>query len=145
MRELFNRIGGFNENQRVDEDTELSARLIGLEHTPRHSDSPGVLVRRGWQDDTGKSTQLTFSTADERITQCYLRTYSENAELFHNRPHDKIFLIKRYLRRAAKSRGISEPLRHVRDFSPKMRVPDLMMYLLVKKARSGIKHAFGRP
>lgn len=72
-RQVFFDVGGLDEQQTVDEDTDLCCRLLGAGYEPTYLPMAAVLLAR----DSG-TPRLTNSTRAHEIAACYHRTYTKN-------------------------------------------------------------------
>lgn len=97
-KERFERVGAFDPEQIIDEDTDLCVRLLGLGLCPWYEPEPGMLVYRS----TNIGAQLTTSTPQSTGLACYRRTHDKNVDRFKNFSAMHLFLTTRYLRRVVK-------------------------------------------
>lgn len=117
-RDTFGQIGGFTEEQVIDEDTDLCLRLIARKKQPWYEVEPGTIVYRGYVPASEKAAQLTVSTASLIGLDCYRRTHDRNANSFPAYSRERWFLFTRFLRRAAKQGQRETAWTFVRGLSP---------------------------
>lgn len=72
-RELFISFGGLCELQLVDEDTDLCCRLIAKGHAPWFTPEPATIL-----DRNPDIPRLTNASSNDKIAECYLRTFERN-------------------------------------------------------------------
>lgn len=80
QKDLFQKVGGFDHKQTVDEDTDLCCRLLAIGENPYYMKFPGIKLNRDDNID-----RLTSSTKTRMIAECYKRTFDKNIyKLTHN-------------------------------------------------------------
>lgn len=80
-RSLFKAVGGLSLDHKIDEDTDLSCRLLAAGHPPWIDPLPAMIL-----DRVAETPRLTSATDAETRALCYLRTFQRNiAALRHER------------------------------------------------------------
>lgn len=128
----FERVGAFDLEQIIDEDTDLCVRLLGLGLYPWYEPEPGMLVYRGILTSRNSGHQLTSSTPNLVGLKCYFRTYERNVTRFDLYSSMRWFLATRYIRRAVKVLGFSESVKFAWSVNPLLISVLLYLYVVVK-------------
>ena len=102
-RTTFQSLGGLDEAQTIDEDTDLCCRLIGKGLNPWYLKTPAVNVSR--RDGVERLTQ---SNDIEQKLECYTRTLVNNFKYFHHDPDACAYLIDRVHRVICKNGDLGE-------------------------------------
>ena len=120
----YQSLGGLDEAQTIDEDTDLCCRLIGTGLNPWYLKTPAANVSR--RDGVERLTQ---SNDIEQKLACYTRTPVNNFKYFHHDPDACAYLIDRVHRVIFKNGDLGEltrlskyripahlqPLHHLRE------------------------------
>ena len=89
-RELYIKLGGLDELQRIDEDTDLCCRLIGSGFNPWYIKAPATKVSR----HDGLERLTSTSNAKDKV-DCYSRTLHKNFAYFPLNSEAREFLLDR--------------------------------------------------
>ena len=130
-RDTFMNVGLFDTGWTVDEDTDVSLRLIEKGYAPWFSAEPGILMRvnRPASGDLGQFTHINSDKAVRAYRQTYERHRSAHAPFSRWR----YFLATRYLRHAAKGGSAGAAAGYVLRNEPM--APLLLGYLALKTFR----------
>lgn len=101
-RGLFLEAGGLNGRLRVNEDTDLCLRLMGLGHWPWRGTLAGVSVLQRNSGKTGAPSVTRKTGAAERA-ECFRAIRSSNAEFLAQAPLLRKFLLRRQLKMLARA------------------------------------------
>lgn len=101
-KNLFEKIGGLDEEIRTGEDIDLCVRLYAGGYQAWYEASPGVRVHRRYEGLHG-IPNITASTKAGEKASYGLRIYKKNSSLFPVFSREKWFLMERYVRRSVKS------------------------------------------
>lgn len=107
-RRLFQDIGGFCIDLRMDEDTDLCCRLIAAGHPPWRDAALSVIL-----DRVGSHPRLTNSTDAGTRAECYLRTFERNAQALASEPGARFFLAERAQRAILRGGQQDQMLQHL--------------------------------
>lgn len=131
-KERFERVGAFDPEQIIDEDTDLCVRLLGLGLCPWYEPEPGMLVYRGISTSGNGGQQLTSSTPDLAGLKCYFRTFERNVFRFDLYSPVRWFLATRYIRRSVRTLGFADSVKFALRVGPALVSGLLCLYVLVK-------------
>ena len=107
MRDLFLEVGGIEETLSINEDTELSLRLLSAGEMPMISSEPGVFVRR---HDAG----LTATSSPAERARCFRYIIERHALYLAEHPEALKHLRRRLLKMLAKDGRLREGWREAR-------------------------------
>lgn len=128
-RNLYEKVGGLDELQYIDEDTDLCCRLIATGFNPLYIKEGAVNVAR---DDS--TQRLTTSTEASRLVQCYYRTLEKNYSFYENNKDAQMFLLDRVHRVMCKYKG-NRDLSKLEGFS---KTPTLRLVHFLRELKSDI-------
>ena len=95
-RDCFEAVGGIDEDLTVNEDTDLSLKLLTCGHEPLYSVAPGVSLLRHGEASLTRGTDLS-----ERM-RCFRTLLDRYADFLASNPRGHLFILRRYLKVAAK-------------------------------------------
>lgn len=101
-RDLYQKTGGIREELQVNEDTDFCIALLADGHAPLWTSTPGVSLYRGAADS------LTSSTSAQVRAACFKAILERHAKYLSENPDGLRFILRRYLRFAARSGTLSE-------------------------------------
>lgn len=110
QRELFIAVGGFDERQSIDEDTDICCRLLSSGHPPYYLRKAGVRLSRN-----DGLERLTTATDYSKVVECYKRTFIKNGVNFRADRDAWRYLIDRVHRVICKSHD-ANTLREIRSY-----------------------------
>jgi glycosyltransferase involved in cell wall biosynthesis len=102
-KDIYESVGGLDELLSIDEDTDLCCKLLSSGFNPLYIRENAVNVSR---NDGNK--RLTNFTEASRIIECYLRTLTNNYELFPDKHEARDFLLDRVHRVMCKNNHMNE-------------------------------------
>lgn len=111
-RKVFLRSGGIREELPVNEDTDFCIALLAAGYAPLYSASPGVSLHRGAPDS------LTTSAAPEVRAACFRSILDRHGDFLGKHPDGLTFVLRRYLKFAARAGQFSEALAAARTIGP---------------------------
>lgn len=138
-KSVFHGVGGFDAEQKVDEDTDLCCRLLAAGYEPWCEGQPGTRVYRGWTPEKEGRGQLTATTDRTNSTECYRRTLENNAQDLSDYSGAVAYLAVRYLRRAAKEADRILPERSLAGLGPWPLRLRMRAFWLAKRAVFGLR------
>ena len=123
-RATFDAIGGIDEDMTVNEDTDLSLKLLTRGHEPLFSAQPGVSLLRHGRASLTRGTDLA-----ERM-RCFRTLLDRYAGFLATDPRGHRFLLRRYLKVTAKHGALRPGLRAaLTEGPPAARAGNLAFFL----------------
>ena len=102
-KDIYESVGGLDELLSIDEDTDLCCKLLSSGFNPLYIRENAVNVSRN-----DGNQRLTNFTEASRIIECYLRTLTNNYELFPDKHEARDFLLDRVHRVMCKNNHMNE-------------------------------------
>ena len=102
-KDIYESVGGLDEFLSIDEDTDLCCKLLSSGFNPLYIRENAVNVSRN-----DGNQRLTNFTEASRIIECYLRTLTNNYELFPDKHEARDFLLDRVHRVMCKNNHMNE-------------------------------------
>jgi len=102
-KDLYESVGGLDELLSIDEDTDFCCKLLSSGYNPLYIKEDAVNVSRN-----DGNQRLTNVTEASRIIECYLRTLTNNYELFPDKHEARDFLLDRVHRVMCKNNHMNE-------------------------------------
>lgn len=131
-RQLYLKLGGLNDQQKVDEDTDLCCRLVREGYLPWYFDEAGVRVHVDHTCSEEVGAQLTKLFSGNVTSESYLRTWKIHETFFPAYSEARWFLGARYIRKATKLGQLREIWRFVGRVRPAPMQFLLASYAIIK-------------
>lgn len=114
-KNLFLELGGIDQSQQVDEDTDFCVRLFAAGAKGWFEEIPGVRVYKNHYPNKKNILQLSVRTPKEVGCLCYLRTYRNNRDFFPTTSWSRWYLLSRFIRRAVKANQIDIAVKEIQN------------------------------